>query len=195
MRYTPARTCAARSRRCRLEGFLRSSCRACAVFVAAGRGTEVHALVADDGGHSVVRHDECPADRIARHLHAARDRASAACGRPLQALANAVEQPSDRPKRQGQQDREQNEPDHQLLGFCPSDRCADCRLSSARFAACPSGLSGAILSTCFQASVAPSRSCFPNAFTIPTLSSVLVWFESSFSDLSNCASALSGWFM
>ena len=41
--------------------------------------------------------------------------------------------------------------------------CADFMLSRARRAACPSGVFGASSTTCCQAFVAPSRSCFPNA--------------------------------
>ena len=76
----------------------------------------------------------------------------------------------------------------------PTPACADVRLSSARLAAWPSGPSGAIAITCCHAASAPSRSCLPNALTMPTLSSVLACLGSSFNDVSNCASALSGWF-
>jgi hypothetical protein len=62
---------------------------------------------------------------------------------------------------------------------------------SARFAA-PSLLSGAILIT----SARPPRAVryAPNAFTMPTFSSVLPCFGSSVSECVNCSSALSGWF-
>ena len=52
------------------------------------------------------------------------------------------------------------------------------------------GLSGAIAMTCCQACIAPSRSCLPNAFTMPMLSSVFACFGSSFSEWSNCVERL-----
>jgi len=61
-------------------------------------------------------------------------------------------------------------------------------------AAWPSGLSGARRITSCHALAAPSRSCLPNALTMPTLSSVLPCLGSSDSEWLNCSSALSGWF-
>ena len=69
------------------------------------------------------------------------------------------------------------------------------RPSSACFAARASGLSGATSSTCCHAFAAPSRSCLPNARTMPTFSSVFECFGSIASEWSNCASARSGWFV
>ena len=46
--------------------------------------------------------------------------------------------------------------------------------SSARRAACPSGLLGASVTTFCHSAAAPFRSCLPNASTMPLLSSVFV---------------------
>ena len=50
-------------------------------------------------------------------------------------------------------------------GLCrvPTPGCADCRLSSARLAACPPGCPAPAAITCCHASSRPSRSCLPNA--------------------------------
>ena len=64
-------------------------------------------------------------------------------------------------------------------------------LGAPRFRRCraPSSI------TCCHALAAPSRSCLPNARTMPTFSSVFECFGSIASERSNCASARSGWFM
>src|SRR5204863_8659330 len=95
------------------------------------------------------------------------------------------------------EEQEENQPRHQLLGFwaLPVPGCAERMLSSARFAAWPSGLSGASWMSCCHACAAPSRSCLPKAFTIPTVRSVFVCLGSICSECANCTSALSGWFV
>ena len=64
----------------------------------------------------------------------------------------------------------------------PVAGCAERSVSSARLAACPSGLSGASSTTCCHAFVAPSRSCLPNALTMPTFNSVFVCLGSMLSE-------------
>ena len=83
-------------------------------------------------------------------------------------------------------------------GFAAAPRPA-CRArragrSSPFFATAASGLSGATSRTRCHAFSAPSRSCLANARTMPTFSSVFECFGSIARDLSNWASARSGWF-
>src|SRR3954467_11201355 len=220
MRYIHARTSAARSRRCRRGVALRWSRRPpsgvrtgrrtrlgvrrrraerappAAVLVAAGVGAEVHALGAINQRDGAVREHERAADRIADHRDAAiRNPARGRCARCR--LNDAVEHPPECPRDDDREDDEEEQAYHYAPGFRSpagaTDGCADCTLSSARFAAWPSGLSGASFNTSCHAFTAPSRSCFPNALTMPTLSSVFACFGSSFSERSNCFSALSGW--
>src|SRR4029434_1131632 len=70
--------------------------------------------------------------------------------------------------------------------------CADDKLSSACLACCPSWLSGATSTSLLQTSVAPFRSCLPNAFTTPRFNSAFVWEGLSLSDCSSWALARSG---
>src|SRR5262249_5145103 len=142
--------------------------------------------------------DERTAHGIAEHLHAAlRHLTAAAAAR--RALDDAVEQAPECPGDEECQDDEERQPQqHQDPGLRvpppPVAGCGDCRLSSARFAACASGLPGATSITFCHACSAPSRSCFPKARTMPWFSSVLACFGSILSEWSNCSSALSGWF-
>src|SRR5882724_3698492 len=205
-----ARTCAVRLRRCRRGARPRCSCpvrppfeaftasRACraAVLVAAGAGAEEDAGAAVADRERVIGQDERAADRIAHHLDAPRRHpAAAAPGPAAHALDDAInEAPEGARDDDAEDDEERKAQHHQAPGFLVTPACADVRLSIARFAACPSGPSGASATTWRHADSAPSRSCLPNAFTMPTLSSVLACLGSSLSDWSNCASALSGWF-
>src|SRR5262249_36700169 len=77
----------------------------------------------------------------------------------------------------------------------PVSGCACFNVSSACFAARPSGESGAISTTFCQASAAPARSCLPNAFTMPIFNIGLVCFGLILSEVSNCRSARSVWFV
>src|SRR5476649_831329 len=132
----------------------------------------------------MIGKDERAADGITHHLHASRRHLTAACARRS---AESCEEPvHEAPESARDDDGEHDEDDeaeqHHAPGFLPTPACADVRLSSARLAAWPSGLSGASAITCFHASPAPSRSCLPNAFTMPTFSNVLTCFGSSVSD-------------
>src|SRR5262249_53189995 len=142
-------------------------------------------------GQRAIRHDEHPAHRVAHHPDAgirnalARRRRLSAGG-----LDDVVDETPEDPRDDDEQDDEEQEANHHCPG-CLIAGCADDRLSRARFAAWPSGLSGASLMTSCHAFDAPSRSCLPNALTMPTFRSVLACFGSILSDCSNCASALS----
>src|SRR4029079_12103920 len=144
----------------------------------------------------VIGQHEGAADRIAHHRYAAcRHLASAAPRGAAYPGGDAVNETPEGARDENAEHDEQRQPhQHQTPGFLPTPAWADVRLSSARFAAWPSGASGAIAITCFHAASAPSRSCLPNALTMPTFNSVFACFGSSFRDVSNCASALSGWF-
>src|SRR5262249_21382818 len=154
----------------------------------------IQALATVDERHGVFGEHEGPAHRIARHRHAALRHVTAAApvglGNPVD---DAIDEAPEGARDDDDEDDEQRDAEHHVPGFLPAAGCADCRLSSARFAACPSGALGAMAITCCHAWIAPSRSCLPNAFTIPRLSSVFACFGSMLSECANCSSALSGW--
>src|SRR5262249_6136133 len=157
------------------------------VGVAAGCGAEIQMVATDHQRNRAIRNHERAAHRIAHHLHAAARHATAR-SRPSQTFLDTAPQAECRSPDEQQEHRVEDNFKHQAPGLPPG--CADRRLSSARFAACASGLSGASCTTFCQASSAPARSCLPNALTTPTFSSVLACFGSSCSECENCSSAL-----
>src|SRR5262249_26618684 len=164
-----------------------------AVLAAARRGAEEPGTRPFAERQRALFHDERAAHRIAHHLDTARRVHARARRLAARRFDDVVDDAPERARDDDEQDDEKENPDHYGPGF--EFGCADCRLSSARLPACPSGLSGASLIPCCHACDAPSRSCLPNARTIPTFSSVLACLGSSFNECSNCASALSAWFV
>src|SRR5512143_4312697 len=89
---------------------------------------------------------------------------------PRCALDHVVDDAPEDARDDDEEDEQEEDTDHQSPGW-PTAGCADFRLSSARFAACPSGLSGESLMTSSHAFDAPSGSCLPNSRTMPTFNS------------------------
>ena len=173
------------------------------ILVAAGRRSRSSTLARSvDQRDGALGEDEGAADRIAHHLHAARGRCRAPARRRAgHPFDDAVDEPPDRAGHEhDEQDRAGSAREHHAPGFCAAAagvarmrRLETCRARAWRPG--PSGLSGASWMTCCHACGAPSRSCLPNALTMPTFSSVLACFGSILSEWSNCSSALSGWFV
>src|SRR5262249_8981172 len=161
------------------------------VLVAAGVGAEVDASPPVRDRDGAIGDDERAAHGIADHRHAAlRHWAAAAAAR--RTLDDAGEQPPESAAdEEGQGGRERQTEQHTDPGLRappPDAGWADCTLSSARFAACASGLPGATSITFCHAWIAPSRSCLPNARTMPRFNSVLACFGSISSECANCSS-------
>src|SRR5436190_16814107 len=113
------------------------------ILVAAGSRAKEHAMrsvVERDG--AIGKHVRA-ADRIALHLSAALRRGGSRPAR--EPLDDAVHDPPERTGHEEDENEDENEPQHYAPGFAapPIAGCAARRLSSARFAAWPSGLSGA----------------------------------------------------
>src|SRR5678815_2152549 len=157
-RRRPASTISARS--C-------SSTRVLAKLSSAFLGAEVVRRRSHLEESCVARRHPGAAHRIAYELDGRRPPAFSARSvrRPAEGFDHPVDQPPERPGNQQQENREQDEPGHGLLGVEPGFACADAIPSSARRAACPSGLSGDSSTTFCHSVAAPFRSCLPNAST------------------------------
>ena len=171
------------------------------VLVAAARRSRSSTLLASVGErHRAVGHDERAADRIAHHLdaalrHAARRRAAV----PRTPSMMPSTQPPERAR--DEQDETRRAEDSRSIRHPASGRAAGRGMRRPQAVERALGrlafgtVGRELRSTCCHACCAPSRSCLPNACTMPTFSSVLACFGSSFSEWSNCSSALSGWFV
>src|SRR5215467_2052590 len=151
MRCTRARTCGVRPRRCRHEENFRwsrgtafdaasAAVRPRTIGVAAGGGAEIQMVATDGHLNRPIRNHERAAYRIAHHLHAATRYVPTWSGTSQTFLDTAPQTECRSPDKQQEYGVENNFK-HQAPGLLPG--CADRRLSSARFAACASGLSGA----------------------------------------------------
>ena len=182
--------CPERRRRC--------SCRVGAVLIAAGRRSRRTARARPSTSDTARSgSDERAAHRIARHRHAAaRAHAAGAAARwrlPMKLSTRRQNMRATMMMRTRSEDEAQ--PSSRAAAAAaagPDAPTAGCRARASRPALpdCPVRC----LITCCHASDAPCRSCLPNAFTMPTFSSVLACFGSILSERSNCSSALSGWF-
>ena len=159
------------------------------VLVAAHGRAEVEAAIAGADRDRALADDEGAADRIAFHRHAVHRRPP--WRRRTHAFDDAVDDPPERAGDDGDQDEQEDLPQHHSGSVTTGSRGSP---GMRRFQAVDRALgrlalgaaSGAILSACCQACSAPARSCLPKARTNPRFSHASACFGFILTDRSSC---------